>query len=326
MDRKNNLLSSFLGLMLKMSGSSGGQPAATASAVPTLPKPNPMSYHGEHQKKRAVLCGVSYQKKKHKLKGTINDVKRMKSLLVDHFQFPENAICVLTEEENDPELSPTKKNIQNALQWLVQDNMGGDSLVFYFSGHGLRQPDFAGDESDEFDETICPSDFATAGMILDNYINSTIVKPLKHGVKLHAIIDACHSGTILDLPHVYKPKSKQWGGNKSSSGGCESTNDALAICLSACADNQLATDTNAFTGKEMSGAMTYNFVNAIEAKKRITYGELLDEMHNNITKHVNTTGCLNLNVLWNVFRNKPIQEPQMSSSKIFNVDEVELNL
>lgn len=88
----------------------------------------------------------------------------------------------------------------------MKDNQPGDSLVFYFSGHGLRQPDFFYDELDGFDETICPLDFRTAGMIIDNEINDTIVKPLKMGVKLHAIIDACHSGTILDLPHIYSTK------------------------------------------------------------------------------------------------------------------------
>ena len=101
---------------------------------------------------------------------------------------------------------PTRRNIQEALKWLVKDNQHGDSLVFYFSGHGLRQPDFFDDELDGFDETICPLDFRTAGMIIDNEINDTIVRPLKNGVKLHAIIDACHSGTILDLPHVYGTK------------------------------------------------------------------------------------------------------------------------
>jgi uncharacterized caspase-like protein len=89
------------------------------------------------------------------------------------------------------------------MEWLVKDCQAGDSLVFYFSGHGLSQPDFEGDERDGFAENICPVDFMTEGMIVDNDINSTIVWPLKKGVTLHAIVDACHSGTVLDLEHVY---------------------------------------------------------------------------------------------------------------------------
>jgi metacaspase-1 len=92
-----------------------------------------------------------------------------------------------------------------SLKWLVKDCKSGDSLVFYFSGHGTQQPALDKvDEIDGFDETICPVDFIREGMITDDEINSTIVQPLNEGVKLHAIIDACHSGTTLDLMYVYK--------------------------------------------------------------------------------------------------------------------------
>ena len=55
---------------------------------------------------------------------------------------------------------------------------------------------------DGYDETLCPLDFETQGMIVDDEINAAIVKPLPRGVRLHAIIDACHSGTVLDLPFL----------------------------------------------------------------------------------------------------------------------------
>ena len=89
-----------------------------------------------------------------------------------------------------------------ALYWLVQGCQPGDSLLFHYSGHGSRQRNYNGDEVDGYDETLCPLDFETQGMIVDDEINATIVRPLPHGVKLHAIIDACHSGTILDLPFL----------------------------------------------------------------------------------------------------------------------------
>lgn len=110
--------------------------------------------------------------------------------------------CV--EEERDGRRIPTKKNIQESLEWLVRGSRSGDSLIFYFSGHGLRLPEQSkGDELDGFDETICPVDFIEEGMILDDEINSKIVQPLTKGVTLHALVDSCHSGTILDLPNVY---------------------------------------------------------------------------------------------------------------------------
>lgn len=111
-------------------------------------------------------------------------------------------MIIYAEEEIDPKKTPTKENIRSALRWLVQGCESGDSLVFYFSGHGSKQRDYDNDEADGFDETICPVDFETEGSIIDDEINQTIVRPLPKGAKLHAIIDACFSGTVLDLPFV----------------------------------------------------------------------------------------------------------------------------
>ncbi|KAI3702184.1 hypothetical protein L6452_27910 [Arctium lappa] len=266
--------------------------------------------------KRALLCGVTYNKQKYKLKGTNYDVNSMRELLMSRFQFPSTAIHILAEM--DSHLHPTKRNIQEALRWLVKDNQYGDSLVFYFSGHGLRQPDFFDDERDGFDETICPLDFRTAGMIIDNEINDTIVRPLVKGVKLHAIIDACHSGTILDLPHVYNTKKTEWLDNSPPSGVYKGTRGGHAISISACEDNQLAADTSAFSesGKQMEGAMTYTFRKAVGENRRVTYASLLASMHKDILAA--KAKCFSLRGL---FHRERLQEPLLSSSKVFDLNE-----
>ncbi|XP_076902020.1 metacaspase-1-like [Bidens hawaiensis] len=266
--------------------------------------------------KRALLCAVTYNKQKYKLKGTNYDVISMKDLLVKRFRFPKSSIRILAEM--DPYPHPTKRNIQEALRWLVKDNQPGDSLVFYFSGHGLRQPDFFDDEIDGFDETICPLDFRTAGMIVDNEINDTIVRPLKDGVKLHAIIDACHSGTILDLPHIYSTKEKVWLDNSPPSGVYKGTSGGHAISISACEDNQLAADTSVFSesGKQMEGAMTYTFRKALLENTRVTYASLLSSMHKDILEAKKK--CFSLRGL---FHRGRLQEPLLSSSEVFDVNE-----
>lgn len=108
------------------------------------------------------------------------------------------------KEESNPLKLPTKQNIQRALRWLVEGSRSGDSLVFHFSGHGTQEVDQNMDEIDGYDEALCPVDFEHSGKILDDEINATIVRPLPRGAKLHAIIDACHSGTALDLPFLCK--------------------------------------------------------------------------------------------------------------------------
>ncbi|PHT30025.1 Metacaspase-1 [Capsicum baccatum] len=262
--------------------------------------------------KRALLCGVTYKKEKFRLKGTLHDVHSMKDLLLRKFNFSDDSILILTEEEGHK--PPTKRNILAAFKWLMADLKSGDSLVFYFSGHGLRQPDFADDELDGFDETICPLDFRTEGMISDNSINDILVKPLITGVTLHAIVDACHSGTVLDLPWVYK--ENKWDDNRPPSGTNKGTSGGRAIGFSACKDHQLAADTSAFSAEKiMTGAMTYTFTNALWENPDITYKGLLDCMHRAIEK-VNKARCPLLKVL----QRKIDQEPVLSSSEKFNIN------
>lgn len=55
-----------------------------------------------------------------------------------------------------------------------------------------------------YDETILPTDYQHAGQIVDDELNALMVRPLQPGVILHALIDACHSGTALDLPYRAK--------------------------------------------------------------------------------------------------------------------------
>uniref|UniRef100_A0A7N0T184 Peptidase C14 caspase domain-containing protein n=1 Tax=Kalanchoe fedtschenkoi TaxID=63787 RepID=A0A7N0T184_KALFE len=270
---------------------------------------------GAHHGKRAFLCGVSYKRQKHKLIGAINDVRSMRKLLLETYHFPKEAILVLTEMEPAGYL-PTKKNIQRAFEWLVRDMRPGDSLVFYYSGHGLRQLDFNEDELDGFDETLCPMDYKEAGMIIDNEINVAIVRPLIEGVTLHAIVDSCHSGTILDLAYVYDKEKEQWEDNRPPSGADKSTAGGLAVSLGACKDKQLAADTSAFTKKRMTGAMTWSLIHAVRLKSSLTYGELLDSMLQSLKKGDQSSNACSLN---KVFQKRIIQDPQLSASEEFDI-------
>ncbi|KAJ9159120.1 hypothetical protein P3X46_024646 [Hevea brasiliensis] len=272
------------------------------------------------RRKHALLIGVSYKGTKYELKGTINDVKTMKDWLINNFGFKAENIRILTEEEPNEELKPTKENIRNSMKWLVKDCGGRDSLVFYFSGHGLRQPDFENDERDGFDETICPIDYLTAGMILDNEIYSTIVRPLPEGVTLHAIVDACHSGTVLDLSYVYNRETKTWDDNSPPSGVKKNTSGGLAITISACRDDQMAADTDAFSEDDvkMSGALTHTLTSHVSKGNEITYGKLLDAIYKDI-EDADKRGWIVGRLLRKLFNARLLQKPQLSTSEPFDV-------
>ncbi|XP_024968357.1 metacaspase-1-like [Cynara cardunculus var. scolymus] len=265
-----------------------------------------------HGKKRAVLCGVTYNGHKKKLEASVRNVRSMQQLLVNKLGFPNASILILTEEESDRSRIPTKRNIQMALRWLVQGCQSGDSLMFYYAGHGCQVPDEDGDEIDGYDEALCPLDYKVVGTILDDEINATIVAPLPRGATLHSFVDTCFSGTVLDLPFLCKINKDglyMWEEHQHSNKG---TNGGKAFCISACADDQNSADTSAFTGNPI-GAFTFSFIQAIESESKLTYGRLLSSMRKKVHQAQQVVGR------FVPFASSMSQEPQLSSSTRFEI-------
>lgn len=252
----------------------------------------------------------------------------MKYLLINKFKFPEASILMLNEEQRDPLRIPTKHNMRMALFWLVQGCQPGDSLVFHYSGHGSQQRNYSGDEVDGYDETLLPLDFETQGMIVDDEINATIVRPLPRGVRLHAIIDACHSGTVLDLPFLCRlNRSGQyvWEDHRPRSGTWKGTSGGEAISFSGCDDNQTSADTSALSRITSTGAMTYCFIQAIEKGAGTTYGSLLNSMRNTIRETGAGTGggpvtsLITMLLTGGSYSGGLTQEPQLTSTEPFEI-------
>ncbi|ODV61093.1 uncharacterized protein ASCRUDRAFT_80852 [Ascoidea rubescens DSM 1968] len=157
-------------------------------------------------KRKALLIGINYYNTKFKLNGCINDVKNLQNFLLKH-GYKKDDMVILTDD-NDPSSRsfPSRRNIIDAMKWLVSDSKENDSLFFHFSGHGSQIEDQDGDELDGFDETICPYDFESNGQISDDELHEIMVRPLPEGCRLTALFDCCHSGSMLDLPYTYNTK------------------------------------------------------------------------------------------------------------------------
>ncbi|XP_057474043.1 metacaspase-1-like [Actinidia eriantha] len=299
---------------------------------PPVPSPYNLAPLGQppsaHGRKRAVICGISYRNSRNELKGCINDAKCMKFMLINKFKFPESSIIMLTEDETDPHRRPTKHNIRMAMYWLVQGCQPGDSLVFHFSGHGSQQRNYTGDEVDGYDETLCPVDFETQGMIVDDEVNTTLVKPLPRGVKLHAIVDACHSGTVLDLPYLCRMDRNGryvWEDHRPRSGVWKGTSGGEVISFSGCDDHQTSADTAALSKVTSTGAMTFSFIQAIERGQATTYGNMLTSMRSTIRDTGNdigggvVTSLLTMLLTGGSLGVGMRQEPQLTANEPFDV-------
>jgi metacaspase-1 len=124
------------------------------------------------------------------LRGCVNDVRDMANTLSVLGIVPANpaTMHIVTNAR------ATRAAIINGFKWLIDGTKKGDVLVFYYSGHGSQVADTSGDELDRKDETICPHDYATAGMIKDDDFR-VLLAGLPAGVNLDIILDSCHSGT-----------------------------------------------------------------------------------------------------------------------------------
>jgi len=111
------------------------------------------------------------------------------------------------------------------MKWLTEDVKAGDSLFFHYSGHGGQEEDTTQLEEDGLNETIIPHDYQQSGMINDDTIHDLLVKPLPAGVRLTAIFDSCHSGTVMDLPYYHAKEEEYKNAHKKDESGFEYRHD-----------------------------------------------------------------------------------------------------
>lgn len=194
-----------------MQGYGGNRNAAPVPHAPQqfgqgAPAGYTFQYSNCSGRRKALLVGINYIGQKNELRGCINDVKNLSAFLIERYNYKLEDMVILTDDQSDPVRQPTKANIIRAMGWLVSGAQPNDSLFLHYSGHGGQTEDLDGDEDDGYDEVIYPVDFKVAGHIVDDDIHDMVVKPLVQGVRLTAIFDSCHSGTVMDLPYVYSTK------------------------------------------------------------------------------------------------------------------------
>lgn len=157
--------------------------------------------------KRALLIGINYVGQQGQLSGCHNDVARIKEHLIEREGFSESNIQVLMDDGSHQ--SPTRANIMAGFKSLTSQTEPGDAAFFHYSGHGGRLEDDDGDEEDGYDETLIPVDFQSAGQIRDDTILVELVGGMPKGSTLTCLMDCCHSGSIMDLPYMFKADGEQ---------------------------------------------------------------------------------------------------------------------
>lgn len=146
----------------------------------------------DRKRQKALLVGINdYPDPANRLEGCINDVFMMSSVLQDCGVPPEAIRTCLDKRA-------TGEGIKSRLQWLLDDPKPGDELIFYYSGHGARVPEYGNNfEPDHYVETLVPWDFnwSPETYVADEQIYE-LYSQLPYDTRLVMIFDCCHSGGI----------------------------------------------------------------------------------------------------------------------------------
>ncbi|MFF8605778.1 caspase domain-containing protein [Streptomyces sp. NPDC015346] len=174
----------------------------------------------------------------------------------------------------------TVDNLTAALREAAVTLAPDDILLLTYSGHGGQVPDVTGsdDEPDALDETLVLYD----RQFLDDELHREL-RGFAEGVRILVLLDCCHSGSGTELPGAPLPETgirmmpvprqrqiyerdrgffeelqrsleaaaEEAAGPFGEARGAREAREASAILISACQDNQLASDgpvNGAFTG------------------------------------------------------------------------------
>jgi hypothetical protein len=247
--------------------------------------------------RKAVLVGINYPNTKHELKGCINDVVAMKSLLINNFDFKLDDINLITNEQ------ATTSNIKFHLQKMVSTSEPGDLIFFHFSGHGTQMYSVnKTDERDGLDECICPIDVDWSTNIIRDNDLKYIFDQVPMDVHFLVILDCCNSGDGLDQencykPHVVKPRGFETPVDTKSVSRYVSPPDNMVIervsqnitsirtmatndrgvLISGCKSDQTSAD--AYIDGKYKGACTHHLIDILKDYNfYISYSKLVDEL------------------------------------------------
>ena len=236
--------------------------------------------------KRAVLVATGADL------ATVSDARAMRTILIKAFGYDATNIRLLHHEKSryDP-LYASRRRIREACAWLVRGARAGDSLFFYFGGHG----------GDGF-VSVCPANDGSEGTISGERLQEWLVTPLRSQVKIHIMIDACHAGSLAKLRFTLQPILERRRGvitkciskiverHPRSSRSESGRSTPIVIVIAACNATQTAVETTAASAPIRNvtgyGFATYAFRRIIEKHgSRLAYGEFYSRMYVRMMEH-----------------------------------------
>ena len=208
------------------------------------------------------------------LQGPVNDVDNLKDLLKSRFDFSDEAICTLINEQ------ATRQGILDAFYFhLIEQAVAETVVVVFYAGHGSFRYDGSGDEIDGWDETIVPCDSGRIDLpnrdITNDELNGLFTELGEKTSHVTYIFDSCYSGTaylggdVRAVPRDYRPSLGVEVIPKTTSVRPKFT------FLAACRANEIANEHDV-AGKKY-GVFTYYLLDTIRSVGAgVTYRDIME--------------------------------------------------
>lgn len=183
------------------------------------------------------------------LRGAEYDARQFADTLIEHWGFVDGGVTLLVGGE------ATHERVESELSRIERDAAPGDSVVFYFAGHGTQAPDAAplDEPADEgLDEALCLSDANAEGenLLVDDRL-AAWVRRLK-AKRIAIVLDCCHSGSGakgpadqpvargISLPLAFVSSTDAASPGWAELGRVSKSTDKQVIALYACDSGQSA--------------------------------------------------------------------------------------
>jgi hypothetical protein len=220
----------------------------------------------------ALLIGLNYQGTSSALSGCINDVENTAAFLKSHMEFKDKDITIITDAREPV----TRARVLLEFSRLVDDarkNTGKrQNIWFHYSGHGFQLRDTNGDEVDGKDECLYLGPGET---VRDDDIMQYLLRPLPSKTRAICVVDACHSGTAVDLPFAFDVVGSQLRRLPVQNNhriACK------ALFVSGCREDQTSADAWIPSKRDFAGALSHNLLTILSSKKYLRWRDLLVQL------------------------------------------------
>lgn len=142
----------------------------------------------------------------HHLKGCVNDINAVKTVLQDRFQVEEPVVLTSSldatstgryqQPQESPDVLPTFDNIKREFDTVTEKANPGDIFFFQYSGHGGRLPRIQGSPAGrDRDPSLLTADFCLNKPAVRGWeLNEWLKRLNEKGVQIIVVLDSCYSG------------------------------------------------------------------------------------------------------------------------------------